>query len=61
MKIQVTAKSVYGKILFYPVCENAKIFCRLAGRDTITRGMALDIKKLGYTIEAVAPELGAKL
>ena len=51
MTIIVEQKSHYGNIFFYPVCDRAKGFAKLAGKKTLTFEAIRLIKKLGYTIE----------
>lgn len=52
MKIQVEIKTVYGNSLIYPVCNQAKLFAKLAGNQkTLTRENIDLIKELGYVID----------
>lgn len=51
MKIQVAEKSVYGKILIYPVCETAKKFAHLLWVKTFSQHHLNSIEALGYEIE----------
>lgn len=54
MTITIEAKDIYGHMLYYPVCDKAKLFAQIAGTKTLTE-FALDrIRKLGYTIERKA-------
>ena len=49
--ITVRIKQVYGNTMYYPVCEPAKLFAKLANHTTLT---ALDIKlirELGYKVD----------
>jgi hypothetical protein len=34
MEIKLKAKSVYGKVLVYPVCEKSNLLIRLTGKKT---------------------------
>lgn len=49
--ITVELKIKYGNELIYPVCDNAKLFAKLAGKITLNRFDIDIIKQLGYTIE----------
>jgi|TARA_R100001443_G_scaffold21636_1_gene33872 hypothetical protein len=55
MKIQVTHKSHYGTDYLYPACSNARAFCSIAGKKTLTSDIITNVKKLGYEIELIAP------
>jgi hypothetical protein len=35
MEIKLKAKSVYGKVLVYPVCEKSNLLIRLTGRKLL--------------------------
>lgn len=50
MKIAVKIKNVYGNPTVYPVCDNAKLFAKIANTKTLTRDTLEQIKKLGYEI-----------
>ena len=51
MHIVVEAKNVYGNILVYPVCDKAKLFCKIANTRTLTKDMLDLVQMLGYKIE----------
>ena len=51
MKILLKAKSVYGKVLIYPVCEQSLFLISLTGKKTFDDRDLSIIKKLGYSIE----------
>ena len=51
MKIVVRVRNIYGNKTVYPVCEDAKLFARIAGHSTLTYTTVDLIKKLGYVIE----------
>jgi hypothetical protein len=51
MKIVVRVRNIYGNKTVYPVCEDAKLFARIAGHSTLTSTTVDLIKKLGYVIE----------
>lgn len=57
MKIIIEQKQVYGKTLFYPVCETAQIFSDLTRTKTLDRSQLQKIKSLGYSIELKQPEV----
>lgn len=46
----ILVKQVYGNTTFYPMCENAELFSRIAGSKTLTRKTLTYIKQLGYEI-----------
>lgn len=49
-QIFILVKRVYGNTTFYPLCENAELFSRIAGTTTLTRKTLAHIKELGYEI-----------
>lgn len=55
MEILITAKNVYGERKYYPVCEKAKTFAKIAGSITLTRRVLFEIKELGFKV-TFAPE-----
>ena len=57
MKIIIERKQVYGKTLFYPVCQTAEIFSSLTKTRTLDQFQLKKIKSLGYTIELKQQEL----
>jgi len=57
MKIIIEQKQVYGKTLFYPVCQTARIFSDLTRTKTLDRFQLQKIKSLGYSIELKQPEV----
>lgn len=46
-------KSVYGKVLIYPVCDKANIFAGIISNKTFTTGQLSLIEALGYTINLI--------
>ena len=48
--IQVRIDKIYGNIVLYPICEKAKLFCKLAKTKTITQDMERHIRSLGFDI-----------
>jgi len=57
MKIIIEQKQVYGKTLYYPICETAQIFSSLTKTRTLDRFQLQKIKSLGYSIELKQQEL----
>lgn len=55
----VEARQVYGKTLYYPKNDNARLFCRLSGNKTIMDYEAPYIRELGFKIvtQASGPTL----
>ena len=56
MKIVVRVRNIYGNKTVYPVCEDAKLFARIAGHSTLTYTTLDLVKKLGYVIEVEQTE-----
>lgn len=58
--IEIEMRDVYGVTKFYPVCEKACIFARIAGTTTLTRETIKLIKELDYAvvIKVREPQLG---
>jgi hypothetical protein len=57
VKIIIEQKQVYGKTLYYPVCQTAEIFALLTKTRTLDHFQLQKIKRLGYTIELKQQEL----
>lgn len=57
MQITVMIKNVYGNEIVYPVCDQAKLFARLAGTKTLTPLTLSLVAALGYEILTQQPEL----
>lgn len=57
MTITVSIRNVYGNERIYPVCENALLFAKIAGTQTLTREVLAKIKLLGYTVEVESQKL----
>lgn len=58
MKISLTLKPSYGRILAYPNCEASNTFARMLHAKTLTRENLTHIRSLGFAIETNA---GVKL
>lgn len=62
-EIKVTFSDEFGKKKFYPACDAAELFCRIAGRGkghpakSLTRDNIEAIKQLGFTVTQVPAEL----
>ena len=56
MHIQVLRKEIYGKTVFYPVCEKAILFAAIAGTKTLTHDAIRQIKAIGFNVTTVHPE-----
>jgi len=54
MKIQLTLKPSYGRILAYPNCPASTTFARMLHAKTLTRENLGHIKALGFDIETNA-------
>jgi hypothetical protein len=53
MQIDVTIKTIYGAERIYPACNQARLFCEIAGTHTLTRLVIARIKQLGYTVHVL--------
>jgi capsid protein len=49
-EITILRKDQYGRPVYYPVCDKAKMFANIAGTKTITSETVRHIKVLGYKI-----------
>ena len=49
-EITLLRKEQYGRLVYYPVCDKAKMFAAIAGTKTITQGTVRHIKVLGYKV-----------
>ena len=52
MKITIRCDKNYGVETFYPACERAQLFARIAGTKTLTRNTLRDIAALGTVTTA---------
>ncbi len=50
--ITIEPREVYGKLLYYPQCDNAQLFARLCGTKTLQPGDIRLIRLLGYTVQS---------
>lgn len=50
-EILVKVKSVYGKDLIYPICNDALTFASFKGTKTLSVNDLDYIKRLGYTVK----------
>lgn len=48
--IDVELKILYGKRVYYPVCQNAIVFCNIAGTKTLTEDLLKQVNKLGFQV-----------
>ena len=55
--ITVRIKQVYGKTMYYPVCEPAQLFAKLVGQETLTPRDLRLIEGLGYKLDVEQQEL----
>jgi len=53
--IQVEVVSKWGRELYYPECDLAKMFCKLAKTETVTQDMMKIISSYGIKIEDATP------
>ena len=57
MEIKLKAKSVYGKVLVYPVCETSHLLIRLTGKKTFDEHDLFVIERLGYSVSWEAEQV----
>lgn len=55
-EITVRIDKQFGNEVIVPVCDDAKIFARIAGTKTLTGTTILHIKALGYTVRVQPDE-----
>jgi hypothetical protein len=55
-QIVVLAKDNYGKTMFYPVCDNSKVFAAIAGQITLSETNIRRIRQLGYEVTVTYPK-----
>ena len=53
--ITIEIKTQYGQETLVPICDNARIFCDLAGTKTMTRRTLKLVTELGYKINIQQP------
>jgi hypothetical protein len=51
--IKVERRSVYGVMKYYPVCNNAKLFARIARTTTLTPEVLRHVQSLGFLLSFV--------
>jgi len=56
MQIKVLAKPVFGKWAYYPHCDKARLFARIAGTTTLTIPVLMHIKDLGYELDMIVEQ-----
>jgi hypothetical protein len=57
MEIIIRAKDVYGERKYYPVCETAKLFAKIANTKTLTVATLGSIKAMGYSLKIEVTDL----
>lgn len=53
MQIKLLAKKTYGRWAYYPACDKARLFARIANTQTLTPPVLMHIKDLGFALEMV--------
>jgi len=48
--ITIESKDVYGRTLYYPICDKAKLFLCMTERKTLSTNDLAVITSLGYAI-----------
>ena len=51
--LNVERRSVYGVMKYYPVCNNAKLFARIARTTTLTPEVLRHAQSLGFLLSFV--------
>lgn len=51
MKIILKARTVYGKVLVYPYCDESNLLLKLTKKKTFDSADLLTIQRLGYSID----------
>lgn len=54
--VTIKIRQSYGHDRYYPVCDNAKTFAKIAGKKCLNDSL-LEIKKLGYKIMVQQQEI----
>lgn len=54
--IVILAREIYGKQMFYPVCDNSKLFAAIADRTTLSETNIRRIRQLGYEVTVTYPK-----
>ena len=57
MNIVVSFKKIYGKELFYPVSDDAKLLTRITGRPTLLKHQLRECLEAGWTVSLVQETL----
>ena len=52
-QIKVERRSVYGAMKYYPVCNNARLFARVAKTTTLTPEVLKCAQSLGFVLTFV--------
>ena len=52
-EITVRAKDIYGALKYYPECDDAKVFAKIARTTTLTEETLRRIMKLGYKVKVI--------
>lgn len=55
--LKVRIENVYGRKLFYPENETARLFTTLVRKKSLSEDHIRDILAMGYEIEPVTPEI----
>tara|TARA_R110002073_G_scaffold32210_1_gene97850 strand:+ start:117 stop:353 length:237 start_codon:yes stop_codon:yes gene_type:complete len=55
--VYVDIKEKYGNTLYYPACKNGLTFANMTGNKTLRMADLTNIKALGFSVQAIAPEL----
>lgn len=57
IEVKVSLKKAYGREMFNPENETARLLCELVGQSNLTFEQLQTIKKLGFKIVPVSPSL----
>lgn len=54
--VLVEVRNVYGNETIYPACDNAMLFCKIAGHKTLPKYLLEYIRALGFEVR-LAPQI----
>lgn len=57
MNIVVSFKKIYGKELFYPVSDDAKLLARITGRPTLLKQQLKICLEVGWAVSLIQDTL----
>ena len=55
MELFIEIRTVYGREMFYPDCQNSRLLSEIAGTTTLTPHCLVLARKMGYTVHMHHP------